>query len=121
VTHRYEVIAKYAKSVRTICADELRALRASAVSVDLSKLKHWLHIDTNALPPTELEQRERVMKASTKLATVYAMRDELAALWQRSAASKEQLVHQLEDWCKRAEASGIESLQNFSRRLRCYA
>jgi stearoyl-CoA desaturase (delta-9 desaturase) len=121
VTHRYEVITKYAKSVRTICADEIRALRASAVSVDLSKLKRWLHIDTSALPATELEQRERVMKASSKLATVYAMRDELAALWQRSAASKEQLVHQLEDWCKRAEASGIESLQNFSRRLRCYA
>ena len=121
VTHRYEVITKYAKSVRTICADEISALRASAVSVDWSALKRWLHIDTHALPATEREQRDRVIKASTKLATVYTMRDELAALWQRSAASKEQLVHQLEDWCKRAEASGIESLQNFSRRLRCYA
>ena len=69
----------------------------------------------------EREQRERVLKASSKLATVYTMRDELAALWQRSTASKEQLVHQLEDWCKRAEASGIEALQAFSRRLRCYA
>src|SRR5688500_2682142 len=121
VTHRYEVISKYAKSVRTICADEIGALRASAVSVDWSALKRWLHIDSHALPQTEREQRDRVIKASSKLATVYAMRDELSALWQRSAASKEQLVHQLEDWCKRAEASGIEALQNFSRRLRCYA
>ncbi|HET7159466.1 MAG TPA: fatty acid desaturase [Burkholderiales bacterium] len=121
VTHRYEVLAKYAKSLRTTCADEMRALRASAVSVDRAVLKRWLHIDTSTLPQVEREQRERVLKASSKLATVYTMRDELAALWQRSTASKEQLVHQLEDWCKRAEASGIEALQAFSRRLRCYA
>ena len=121
VTHRYEVITNYAKSVRKTCANEIGALHASAVSVEWSKLKRWLHIDTNALPAPEREQREQVIKASTKLATVYTMRDELAALWQRSAASKEQLVHQLEDGCKRAEASGIDALQNISRRLRCYA
>jgi stearoyl-CoA desaturase (Delta-9 desaturase) len=121
VTHRYEVLAKYAKSLRTTCADEVANLRASAVSVDWRALKRWLHIDTNALPQPELEHRERVLKASTKLATVYTMRDELSALWQRSTASKEQLVHQLEDWCRRAEGSGIDALQNFSRRLRCYA
>ena len=79
-------------------------------------LRHW-----SALPPTERENRERVLKASSRLATVYTMRDELAALWQRSTASKEQLVHQLEDWCRRAESSGIEALQAFSRNLRCYA
>jgi len=121
VTHRYEVLAKYAKSLRTTCTDEMRALRASAVSVDLRALKRWLHIDTSTLPQTERDERERVLKASSRLATVYTMRDELAALWQRSTASKEQLVHQLEDWCRRAEASGIDALQIFSRRLRCYA
>jgi stearoyl-CoA desaturase (delta-9 desaturase) len=121
VTHRYEVISKYAKSVRRTCAEEIGSLRASAVSVDWSRLKRWLHSDASTLPQPEREQRDQVIKASTKLATVYAMRDDLAALWQRSAASKEQLVHQLEDWCKRAEASGIEALQSFSRRLRCYA
>jgi stearoyl-CoA desaturase (delta-9 desaturase) len=121
VTHRYEVLAKYAKSLRTTCADELRSLRSSAVSVDWRALKRWLHIETSTLPALELEQRDRVLKASTRLATVYTMRDELASVWQRSTASKEQLVHQLEDWCRRAEASGIEALQNFSRRLRCYA
>jgi len=99
----------------------MRALRESAVSVDLHALKRWLHIETSTLPESEREERARVLKASSRLATVYTMRDELAALWQRSTASKEQLVHQLEDWCGRAEASGIEALQNFSRRLRCYA
>ena len=121
VTHRYEVIAKYAKSVRATCADEVRALRLSAVSVDWTALKRWLHIETDALSATERMERDRVLKASTRLTVVYTMRDELAALWARSTTSKEQLVHQLEDWCRRAEASGIDALQSFSRRLRCYA
>ena len=120
-THRYEVLAKYTASLRATCAAELQTLKGHAAGVDMSKLKRWLHIDKAALPPAELEQREAVIRHSSVLATVYTMRDELAQLWQRSTASKEQLVKQLEDWCHRAEASGIEALQQFSRQLRCYA
>jgi stearoyl-CoA desaturase (delta-9 desaturase) len=120
-THRYEVLAKYTASLRATCAAELRALRGRAAGVDMGKLKRWLHIDKAALTAAELEQRESVIRHSRVLATVYTMRDELAQLWQRSTASKEQLVRQLEDWCHRAEASGIEALQQFSRQLRCYA
>jgi stearoyl-CoA desaturase (delta-9 desaturase) len=120
-THRYEVLAKYTASLRATCAAELQTLKKHAISVDTGKLKRWLHIDKAALPAAELEQREAVIRHSSVLATVYTMRDELAQLWQRSTASKEQLVKQLEDWCHRAEASGIEALQQFSRQLRCYA
>ncbi|OGA47093.1 MAG: aminotransferase [Betaproteobacteria bacterium RIFCSPLOWO2_12_FULL_62_58] len=121
ITHRYDVVAKYAKSLRRTCADEMRELKARAVSVDRAALKRWLHIDAAALPETERAKRDEVINHSKVLATVYTMRDDLAAVWQRSNASKEQLVHQLEDWCHRAEVSGIEALQDFSRRLRSYA
>ena len=119
LTHRYEVIAKYATSLRQTCAGELQALKGAGV--DMGKLKRWLRIDKAALPAAELEQREAAIRQSQKLATVLTMRDELAQVWQRSTASKEQLVKQLEDWCHRAEASGIEALQQFSQQLRCYA
>ncbi len=121
-THRYEVLAKYASTLRSTCANELATLKGKvAAGIDTGKLKRWLHIDKAALLPAELEQREAVIRHSTVLATIYNMRDELAGLWQRSSDSKEQLVKQLEDWCHRAESSGIEALQQFSRRLRCYA
>jgi stearoyl-CoA desaturase (delta-9 desaturase) len=121
ITHRYEVLAKYAKSLRQTCAAEAGGLKARAVSIDRATLKRWLHSDAAALPPKERAKREEVLHHSKVLATIYTMRDELAAVWQRSSASKEQLVRQLEDWCRRAEESGIEALQQFSRRLRCYA
>ncbi len=120
-THRYEVLAKYTASLRATCAAELQHIKDHANGVDMGKLKRWLHVDKSALPAAELEQRETVIRHSSVLATVYNMRDELAQLWQRSTASKEHLVKQLEDWCRRAETSGIEALQQFSRQLRCYA
>jgi len=62
-----------------------------------------------------------VLAKSKALETAYRMRRELAALWERSSASREQLVSQLQDWCHRAEASGIAPLRDFSIRLRRYA
>ena len=120
VTHRYEVLAQYGRSLRRTCVLEMRSLKSHAVDVDAHALMRWLHVDTSALPHNEHGQREQVIKASTVLATVYTMRDELVALWQRSNASRELLVRELEDWCRRAEASGIEGLQAFSKRLRSY-
>ncbi len=121
ITHRYEVLAKYTKSLRRTCAGEINGLKSRAVNVDLAALKHWLRIDAGALPVKERARRDEVLNHSKVLKTIYTMRDELAAVWQRSSASKEQLLLQLEDWCRRAEASGIVALQEFSRRLRCYA
>jgi len=121
ITHRYEVIAKYAHSLRQTCADEIHSLRARAVSVDWAAVKRMLHFGADALPANERAKVDAALDKSKVLATVCTMRQELASLWQRSNASKEQLVRQLEDWCARAEASGITPLQEFSRRLRCYA
>ncbi len=121
LTHRYAVISKYAASLRKTCADELQAIKGSAAGIDMGKMKRWLQTDKSALPAAEQAQREAAIRHSNTLTTVYHMRDDLAQLWQRSTASKEQLVKQLEDWCRRAEASGIEALQQFSRHLRCYA
>ncbi len=121
ITHRYDVVTRYARSLRDTCAAEMQALKSRAVSVDNARLRRWLNIDAAALPEKELAERAQVISQSKVLATIYTMRDELAGVWQRSTASKEQLVHKLEDWCRRADNSGIVPLQEFSKRLRCYA
>jgi stearoyl-CoA desaturase (delta-9 desaturase) len=58
---------------------------------------------------------------SQSLATLYAMRAELTALWNRTNATREQLVIDLQAWCHKAEASGIRQLQELSIRMRSYA
>jgi stearoyl-CoA desaturase (delta-9 desaturase) len=123
ITHRYDVLARFTRTLRTTCAEELRRIRnhKPAHAVDLRAVKRWLHLDAKLVPEQEKAKLDEVLSTSKILKTVYSMRQELAMLWQRSTANKEQLLSQLEDWCHRAEKSDIAPLRDFSRRLRCYA
>jgi stearoyl-CoA desaturase (Delta-9 desaturase) len=42
----------------------------------------------------------------------------LRQLWTKTNVSADQLAHDLQAWCQRAEASGIQALQEFSMKLR---
>ena len=123
ITYRYDVLAKYAKSLKHTYAEELRVLRRFAPQDAqlLRGLKRWLNRDEKQLCREERARLAEALAKSEKLWTVYSMRRELAALWERSNASREQLLQQLQDWCRRAEASGIRQLEEFSFRLRCYS
>ncbi len=48
------------------------------------------------------------------------MKQKLADIWQRSAATQEHLRHAIEEWCRQAEETGIEALRDFSLKLRAY-
>lgn len=125
IAHRYEVLARFDKFLAIAAVEEIGNLRYSA-NGGLKKaevraaVRHWLQRDANALPASERTAVNRALQASKVLRTIHSMRLELAAVWSRSTASKEQLVRQLEDWCLRAEASGIIAARDFSRKLRCY-
>ncbi len=121
VLSRYEVLTKYARSLQQTCAEELTHIRAAhAVRVDRKSVRRLLDSDARKLSAFDRERVNEMLSKSKKLETVYSMREELTALWQRSSATKEQLVHELEEWCRRAETSGIEALQEFSQHLRRY-
>ncbi len=124
ITHRYEVLRTYAKTLRLTYREEIAHLKLAMpdmAHLDMQCVKHWLHLDEKELSVQEKLKLSLVIQTSPKLNMAYTLRQELAAIWQRSTATKEQLVKELEDWCHRAENSGIEALQQFSQRLRCYA
>jgi len=120
---RYDVLAKYAQSLKRIYAEEISKLRRRSPqdARALQSVEPWLDRDDKMLHDIERERLAEVLPKSQALQTMYSMRRELAALWGRSTASREQLVRQLQDWCRRAEASGIRALAEFSQRLRSYA
>ncbi|WP_354673954.1 DesA family fatty acid desaturase [Cupriavidus alkaliphilus] len=125
-THRYHVLARFANTLQQTVLDEIRALRARALpglndAKAQEAFQRWLQREGEALPERDLAVLHQALHASDLLRTIYAMRQELTALWSRSSSSTEQLVGQLEDWCQRADRSGILALQEFSGKLRCYA
>jgi len=122
IANRYDVLSRYAKSVKRTYAEEVRRLRRwSPRDAEVLRSLRRALIKGQAVAGTEGAHLAEALKSSRPLATVVAMRQDLSALWDRSTASKEQLLKQLQDWCHRAEASGIASLVDFSHRLRSYA
>jgi stearoyl-CoA desaturase (Delta-9 desaturase) len=124
ITHRYAIATRYAKSVKAACVAEITALRARHGHIDLPSLrrvKRWLASDETVLPERDRARFAQALENSAVLQQIYHMRQELAALWGRSTESSEQLLVRLQDWCHRAEASGIAPLAQFSLQLKRYA
>jgi len=123
ITHRYHVMAQYAESLRRTYKEERDALKLTAPedARALQDIAGWLHGDAVKLHHADRTKLAAALGRSRALQTVYSMRGELTALWERSMVSREELVVRLQDWCRRAEASGIRPLVEFSQRLRCYA
>jgi len=123
IANRYDVLAKYAKSLKTAYTEELSELRRMAPqdAAVLRRFRRWITRDENAVPEQKKAELHEILARTGALQKVYQMRRDLVAVWERSNASREQLVNQLQDWCARAEASGIRPLIEFSYRLRCYA
>lgn len=118
ITHRYDLLARYGRSLAQAYRSELQKLQDRA---RFEGLKQALASDGRALPG-ELRQRlDELLARAPSLATLYAMRQELTVLWERSNASREQVLQQLQEWCRKAETSGIRQLQELSMRLRSYA
>ncbi len=123
VANRYDVMAKYAGSLKSTWREEMvRLKQKSALEPSfLKSAKTLIQREPASLQSTQQQQLLELFKHSKALQTMHEMRGELAAIWERSHASSDQLLLQLRDWCARAEASGIRSLEEFSLRLRSYA
>ncbi len=119
ITNRYEVMARYAREMRRACSDEISVLKARGQDLSiLQAARRWLHRDDDRVPATARDQVDQARAASPALDQMLTMREELRQMWLNTSVSREQLAHDLQAWCKRAEDSGITRLEAFSQRLR---
>ena len=124
ITNRYAVAAQYARQLKSEYASEIERLLKSAKLPDFHgihlprKMKIWLKQDAKDTPECDRVALDTLLAHSDKLHTIYTMRQELTRLWERSSRSRDELLHDLQDWCARAEASGIRALREFSLGLR---
>ncbi len=123
IANRYEVMAHYAAGLKQVVGIELDKLKAqgaqnSARWSEMRLAKRWLHRDDERIPHGVKPQMAQALAQSPTLAKLVAMREELRQLWTRTNVSAEQLVADLQAWCKRAEESGVAALQEFSLKLR---
>jgi stearoyl-CoA desaturase (delta-9 desaturase) len=122
IANRYDLLAKYARSLKLAHRIELQKLALSADQrARFAKLQRALRKgDVSKLPPHEQHSLSEMMKQSRVIKTLVEMRTELLGTWERSSASREQMLSHLQDWIRRAEESGIHALQEAALRMRSY-
>jgi len=76
--------------------------------------------EAGALSDNARRQLHKALTLSPPLEKVYAMKEWLQEIWSRSATTHEHFKQALEEWCRAAEASGVQALKEFSARLRGY-
>ena len=123
IANRYAIAARYARELKDVYRAEAARIQLPELgNTDLArKMKVWLKQDAKDIPMAERAQLAAVLAKSQVLNTIYSMRQELTRLWERSSLTRDELLKELQDWCNRAEASGIESLQRFAQSLRTAA
>lgn len=121
INHRLHVFSHYARDVvGQVYREELA--KADSYSRDLLKRgKRLLIRDETQMDHRSRSKLQAVLQRNDTLEIVYRYKQQLRQLWQEKTASHEALLQSLQDWCQRAEATGIQALQDFARSLRSYS
>lgn len=115
------VMAHYARAVTLpVLREEWRCADSSCRG--LFRRTRWLLVrESSLMDAPALQRLQCVLDMHQRLKLVYQFREQLQLVWSRRAESHEQLRQALADWCQRAEATGIQALEDFARRLRGYS
>ncbi len=118
VSNRFQVMSNYAREVLNgVCREELRSARGETRRL-IKQTKRLLVSDRSRLSERNKQRLSTFLETNNRLATVYAMKESLHHIGMRSSSSYEHIRQSLDEWCQRAEESGIDALMEFSIRLR---
>jgi stearoyl-CoA desaturase (delta-9 desaturase) len=121
IVGRMHVTAQYARTVMLpVLREELTKADASWRRLLRQSRKALVREETQ-MDGAARDQLQRVLERSSSLRTVYQFRQQLQALWERTASNQEHLLHGLQEWCQQAEATGIKALQEFAQTLKGYS
>jgi stearoyl-CoA desaturase (delta-9 desaturase) len=123
VANRFQVMAHFAREVmRRVHREELSKVDPADREgwALLKRARRLMVRETRLLDAASSDRLQRALARSQNLRTVYAMKQKLQDIWQRSAATQDHLIHALQDWCREAEATGIQALRDFALKIQTY-
>jgi stearoyl-CoA desaturase (delta-9 desaturase) len=123
ITHRFDLMTRYGKAIRHEFARTLEHHKREHTLADKKTMRQasrWVAGDLDQMPAELRQPVDSVLAESPALTKLCTMRTQLVAIWEKTNASREQLVQSLQEWCKQAEASGVHALEELSVRVRRY-
>ena len=120
ITNRFQVMARYTKEVIMPVLRDERRRAGEAGSAIFRRVRTLLIREPSLVDTTGQQQLAKVLEDYTALNVVYQYRLKLQNIWARSTATQKELVDSLQEWCRQAEASGIEVLREFVSHIKAY-
>lgn len=120
LTNRFQVLARYSRDVIFPVFREERYRAGKAGHSLLRRIRALLVREPSLVDSASQQQLTRVLENYSSLNVVYQFRVKLQNLWAKSTASQAELLEALQEWCRQAEATGINKLCEFVRQLRAY-
>ena len=125
IVHRYDLMQAYGRAFsRTLREEVARLRRAGSNQWQAMTQARTLFIaagqEKEAVSAPARAQLKEIIAPSESLQKLVEMREELAKTWERSHLTPDQLLAHLQEWCARAEASGVRALQDLALRMRRY-
>ncbi len=116
--NRFHVLKLYgAQVIRPVLSVELRGAHARK---QLRRFRKWLTREDLKLDTQQRQTLDAAISESSKLEIVLEFKQRLKALLQPTVRETDRLAR-LQEWCSKAEATGIEALHEFAMRLRGYS
>lgn len=120
ISNRLHVMSDYAREVvADVYKDELRKTNVARRRL-LRRGRKLLHRADVLLDSNAQSRLEDILAQSDTLKVVYEFRQRLQNIWQEKTATRDSLVQHLQEWCRQAEETGIEALEEFARHIRAY-
>lgn len=120
ITNRLHIMSGYAKHVVARVYRDEKA-KANINSRRLLRRGRRLIMRAEACMDTKARHMlDEMLRHNQTMEIVYEYKQRLQNIWSEKTATKESLIHALQEWCQHAEESGIEALQEFAQTLRTY-
>jgi stearoyl-CoA desaturase (Delta-9 desaturase) len=121
VNDRFRVMARYAEEVlQPVLEDEYN--KADAATRKLyKKTKKLMCREVSLLDVRAKERVSALVERSENLKVIYDAHLGLNEIWAKRGGNVEDVVAELVEWCKQAEASGMDALNDFAETLKSYA
>ncbi len=122
LAHRFQAMTDYQRNVLTpALREEARAAGAKLRALLPRKLRKGMVDDGRWLKPDAREQLHTWVAQRPRIRTLVEYRARLSALLEARTHNASESLHNLQAWCREAEASGIRALQEYSARLKGYS
>lgn len=116
VSNRFQVMAYYNKRVVKPVLKEER--RNGSEKKLFERAGRLLRLQDSLLSSNAKNRLQALLATNERIKTVYAYKQSLQNVWLKTASTQKELVESLQQWCKQAEESGLDVLQQFSQQMK---